>query len=82
MRIVYTRSAEKEILKLNKPLGQRIFQKIELLQNNPFGQGSEKLEGGKGYRLRIGDYRVIYTVDKENKIVNVTRVRHRKEVYR
>ena len=82
MRIVYTRSAEKEILKLNKPLGQRIFQKIALLQNNPFGQGSEKLEGGKGYRLRIGDYRVIYTVDKENKIVNVTRVRHRKEVYR
>ena len=82
MKIVYTRSAEKELLKLNRELGKRIFQKVALLQNDPFGQGSEKLEGGKGYRIRVGDYRVTYTIDKISKMITIIRVRHRKEAYR
>lgn len=82
MEIVYKTSAEKELLKLGRQLGQRIFQKIALLQDNPYGQGSQKLGGGKGYRIRIGDYRVTYTVDKKSRVITIVRIRHRREVYR
>lgn len=82
MRIIYHISAEKDLLKLDKPLAQRIFIKIALLQTNPFGFGSQKLEGGKGYRIRIGDYRVIYTLDTKSKTIFIIRIAHRRDVYR
>ena len=82
MKILFVKSAEKELLYLNKNLGQRIIQKINLLKNDPYGQNSQKLEGGKGYRIRIGDYRVVYTINNENKIILVIKIGHRKEIYR
>ncbi len=81
MKIVFRRSAEKELLTLEKPLAQRIFQKISHLSDNPFGLGNQKLAGGKGYRIRIGNYRVVYVVDKPSKTVLITKIGHRKEVY-
>jgi len=82
MKILLVKSAEKELLRLNKSLGQRIFQKISLLKNDPYGQNSQKLEGGKGYRIRIGDYRVVYTIGKENKTILIIKIGHRREIYR
>ena len=82
MNISFARSAEKELLKLDKNLAKRILDKIGLLGNDPFGQNSQKLGGGKGYRIRIGDYRVVYTVDKSTKTVTIIRIRHRRDVYR
>ena len=82
MNISYLKSAEKEPLKLDKNLAKRILDKISLLGSNPYGQNSQKLGGGKGYRIRIGDYRVVYTVDKTSKSVTIVRIRHRREVYR
>ena len=82
MKILFVKSAEKEILNLNKTLGQRIFQKIGLLANDPYGQNSQKLEGNKGYRIRIGDYRVVYAIDKENKTILIIKIGHRREIYR
>lgn len=82
MKIFFVKSAENELLKLDKNLAQRILDKINLLAGNPYGQNSQKLGGGKGYRIRVGDYRVIYTVDKAAKTVTVMRIRHRREVYR
>lgn len=82
MRIVYSKSAEKDILVLGKSLGQRIFKKTALLKNQPFELGSQKLAGGKGYRIRIGDYRVVYTVDKKNKLITIIKIGHRREIYR
>lgn len=82
MKILFVKSAEKELLRLNKNLAQRIFQKISLLKDNPHDYNSQKLEGGKGYRIRIGDYRVIYTVDTETKTILIIKIRHRKDVYR
>ncbi len=82
MKITYTKSAEKDIVSLDRYTGQRIFKKIKLLEKNPFGQGAKKLGGGKGYRIRIGDYRVVYIFDKENKEVVIIKIGHRKEVYR
>jgi mRNA interferase RelE/StbE len=82
MKVSYSKSSEKEILSLEKVLAQRIAQKIMLLEVNPYSQGSQKLSGNTGYRIRIGDYRVIYTVDKIAKTVTIIKVAHRKEVYR
>lgn len=82
MKILFVKSAEKELLRLNKSLAQRIFKKINLLENNPHGQSSQKLEGGKGYRIRIGDYRVVYTIDNENQIILIIKIGHRKEIYK
>lgn len=82
MRIVYSKLAEKEILHLDRNLGQRIYKKIDLLKDNPLGLGSQKLSGNKGYRIRIGDYRVVYTIDKKTKTIIIIKVKHRREVYR
>lgn len=82
MIISFVKSSEKELLNLDKNLAKRILDKINLLEKNPYGQNSQKLGGGKGYRIRIGDYRVIYTVDKTAKTITVIRIRHRREVYR
>ena len=82
MNISFARSAEKELLKLDKNLAKRILGKIGLLGNDPFGQNSQKLGVGKGYRIRIGDYRVVYTVDKTARTITVVRIRHRRDVYR
>lgn len=82
MKIVFSNAAEKEILSLNKSLGQRILRKIALLKDEPYGLGSQKLEGGKGYRIRIGDYRVVYIIDKVGKIITIIKVCHRREIYK
>lgn len=81
MKVIYKRSAEKEIIDLEKILAQRIAHKIANLEINPYPYGSEKLSGNKEYRIRIGDYRVVYTIDKAAKTVSVIKVKHRREVY-
>lgn len=82
MKVLFVKSAEKELLRLNKNLAQRIFHKISSLKDNPHGYNSQKLEGGKGYRIRIGDYRVVYTINAEEQIILIIKIRHRKDVYR
>ena len=82
MNISFARSAERELLKLDKNLAKRILDRIGLLGNDPFGQNSQKLGVGKGYRIRIGDYRVVYTVDKTAKEIIIVKIRHRRDVYR
>ena len=82
MRIVSSRSAEKEILSLEKKLSQRIANKISLLENDPYPIGSKKLSDKEEYRIRIGDYRVVYSIDKKSKIITIIKVKHRREIYR
>lgn len=82
MNIVFVKSAEKELLNLDKRLAQRILQKIKLLKDDPYGPDSQKLAGGKGYRVRIGDYRVIYIFSKENQTITIIKVAHRRDVYK
>ena len=62
---------------------QRIIDRISELSANPFPSDSEKLKGTENfYRLRVGDYRVVYQVDNKNKTVIVYYVRHRKTAYK
>lgn len=82
MKISFVKSAEKELLSLDRKLGKRILHKISLLKEDPYGQSSQKLGGGKGYRIRIGDYRVVYVISKENQKILIIRIRHRRQVYK
>ena len=69
--------------KLPIRVARRIWRKLLSLEIQPRPPGSVKLDGElDAYRIRIGDYRVIYLVNDQNKIVEVVRVAHRREVYR
>jgi mRNA interferase RelE/StbE len=76
-------STRKDLRKLPPREVQRVLADVESLAENPFPHGSEKLAGtDHTHRIRVGDYRVIYEVFAESRIVEVQRVRHRKDVYR
>ena len=75
-------SAQKELDALDDTLFTRIDRKILALADNPRAAGCKKLKGYKDqWRIRIGDYRVIYVIDNATKTVTVTHVAHRREVY-
>ena len=81
-RVTLTSSAEKELNKLSTAMIARIAPRLESLAANPRPPGCRKLKGGdKEWRLRVGDYRVVYTIDDARLLVEVTRIRHRREVY-
>ena len=81
--ISFARSARKELDRLPADLAERVLQKIEALSENPRPAGVTKLKGQKNvWRLRVGDYRVVYAIDDTARTVDVSIVRHRRDVYR
>ena len=82
-QIEWKSSAFHELKRLDRQIIPRILAAVEALSLNPFPQGVKKLHGGEStYRIRIGDYRVIYEVCSDRLVVEIARVRHRKDVYR
>ena len=82
-RIEWKDSARKELRRLDRPVIPRILEAVRSLAANPFPQGYRKLKGsGQSYRIRVGEYRVVYEVAEDHLVVEVVRVRHRKDVYR
>jgi mRNA interferase RelE/StbE len=80
--IAFAASAEKELQRLPKNIIARILPKIERLASVPRPSGCKKLKGGdKQWRIRIGDYRVVYEIDDGARIIDITRIAHRREVY-
>jgi mRNA interferase RelE/StbE len=80
--IIIENKAQKEFLKLNPPLDGAVKSSIDKLAKNPRPHGVKKLTGTKdGYRIRVADYRILYTIDDKCNIVTIYRIRHRKEVY-
>lgn len=80
--IVFARSAEKEFSRLDAKLARRILPKIKALAQEPRPAGAKKLSGEKNtWRIRVGDYRVVYDILDHKVVVEVLRVRHRREVY-
>lgn len=76
------RSAQKELDALDDALFARIDRKILALADDPHPVGCRKLKGYKDqWRLRIGDWRVLYVIDDAAKLISITRVAHRREVY-
>ena len=76
------RSAEREMDRLPPEAHRRISEKILTLEDSPRPFGSQKLRGEENYRLRVGDYRVLYTIDDKARRVLVYGVAHRREAYR
>ena len=82
-RITFARSARKELYQLSADFTERVLQRIELLSENPRPAGVTKLKGQRNlWRLRVGDYRVIYSIDDTARTVDVSIIRHRRDVYR
>ena len=76
------RSAERELRRLPSRDVERIVRVIGLLAENPRPPGGQKLATGDGYRIRQGNYRIVYTVDDEERVVEIYKIGHRREVYR
>lgn len=75
-------SAQRELDSLDNSVFRRIDRKILALADNPRPSGCMKLRGYKDqWRIRIGDWRVVYFVDDGAKAVTITRIAHRREVY-
>jgi mRNA interferase RelE/StbE len=71
-------SVGKELRKLPSQVIERVQPKIRELAGNPRPPGCQKLHGYKNcWRIRVGDYRIVYTVDDFKKLVDITRVAHR-----
>ena len=81
--VIIENKAQKEFLKLSPPHGNSVNKAIEKLENVPRPSGVKKLSGTKdGYRVRVGDHRILYTIDDRRKVITIYRIRHRREVYR
>lgn len=74
--------AERELDRLPIAVAKRIWGRLLALERDPRPRGAAKLEGVEGYRIRIGDYRIVYLVDDGQRVVDVARIAHRREVYR
>lgn len=77
-----TRKAQKELANLQTEDYERIKIDIRDLANSPRPQGCKKLTGREGWRIRVGDYRVIYEINDKEKVVTVLHIGHRREIYR
>jgi len=76
-------SAERDMRKLSANLFQRVNAKILALRDDPRPAGALKLTGGlEGWRIRVGDYRILYQIDDTARTVTIVRVKHRRDVYR
>ena len=82
-RVIIRPSAAKSISKLPPKICRQIISRIEGLAGNPRPDGREQLRGDTGFfRIRSGDYRILYVIHDRELIVVVVRVGHRREVYR
>jgi mRNA interferase RelE/StbE len=87
--IVIKPSVHKDLNKINSDIVEKIFAQIETLAEEPRQQGHKKLKNPKKidsnynalYRVRVGDYRIVYAIEDKIITVTVVRVRHRKDVY-
>jgi len=82
--VLVTASAAKELESVDgKSLRSRLVDAIAVLAGDPRHAGAEKLSGTRDrYRVRVGDYRVVYSIDDDRRVVDVVKIGHRREVYR
>lgn len=82
-KVILARSAERELFKLQKSEIQKIVFTIDSLQSNPRPKGYKKLMGPENFfRIRNGNFRIIYSIDDVNKAINILIIRNRKDAYR
>ena len=82
-RVLLGRAAEKDLSRLSPQIHDRVIEAISGLAVNPRPRGCRKLTGsGNDWRIRVGDYRIVYEIADATRVVRINRVRHRHEVYR
>lgn len=80
--VIISKAVEKQILRLPSPVIDRVRDRLAELEENPRPPGVQKLHGRDAWRVRVGDYRIVYEIQDERLVVIVIRVAHRREVYR
>jgi mRNA interferase RelE/StbE len=81
-RILIRKSAADELGRIPKKYLRRIAERIRSLGDEPRPRGCEKLSAQERYRLRQGDYRIVYSIDDSDETVEVVKIGHRSEIYR
>jgi mRNA interferase RelE/StbE len=83
-QIEFARKVEKQLKTIPLSIREKIFDRIEALKKNPRPASCEKLQGSETdlFRIRQGDYRIVYTIEDKKLAILVVRVVHRKEVYK
>ncbi|MCD6407431.1 type II toxin-antitoxin system RelE/ParE family toxin [bacterium] len=82
-KIKFKSSVEKDIRKIPNKYIPQIIKKIKLLSFNPYGKGVTKLVGTEHtFRIRVGNYRIIYQINEDEKQIIVYCIRHRKDDYK
>lgn len=81
-KISIKKSAQKELQQIAPPYNQKIVEAIDAPAQNPRPDGVKKLKGEEAYRIRVSDYRVVYTIEDTIQIIEVQRIRHRKDAYK
>jgi mRNA interferase RelE/StbE len=81
-KLTFKKSVTKDLRSISKQDLKRIIERFDELSNNPRPVGCEKLSGQERYRIRQGDYRIIYEIRDDVLVVVVVKVGHRREVYR
>lgn len=81
-QIEFKPTAQKSLEKLPKKIQKRIQGVITVLESNPLPPKAEKLKGRDAYRIRVSDYRIIYSIENNVLLVVVVSIGHRREIYR
>ena len=76
------KSAFKELAQITPPYYKKIAEATDILAANSGPEGIKKLKGGEACRMRVADYRIIYTIEDVIKVVQIQRIRHRKDAYK
>lgn len=81
-RVEIRKSAAKALARIATKDRGRIAEAIKALANDPRPAGCKAMQDREGYRIRVGNYRVLYTVDDQVHVVDVISIGHRREIYR
>jgi mRNA interferase RelE/StbE len=81
-KITVKKSAAKELQAIPKKDLRKIVKRIQSLARNPRPSGSQRLSAREQYRVRQGDYRIVYSIDDKDMVVDIVKIGHRREVYR
>ena len=80
--IEIARDAKKELARLPAQTQTRIVRAILAVEKDPFPRGGKKLKNRDGWRIRVGDYRILYFADAKARLITIGVIGHRREVYR
>ena len=81
-KITVKKSAAKELEEIPGKELRKIVRRIQSLAQNPRPHGSQKLSRQEQYRVRQGDYRIVYSIDDKDSVIDIVKIGHRREIYR